>query len=405
MTLTAIWIIVVLVAIKINMSVRKISGSWTVDLQFNGKRHRKKSPINTRSGAKHYETTLRVKLAKGEDIKPKKIISLPTFKEFAWKWFEVYAKNNNKASEIKNKEIALRVHLVPFFGKTKIDKITNLQIEEYKSAQIELGTLVNKSINNQLTILCKCMRTAQEWLELEKLPRIKKLKVPPQKFDFLTPEESEQLLEHAEGIWYRLLLLALKTGMRQGELLALTWQNINWETKLITVSQSMYNDEITSTKSNQIRHINMTSDVVDCLYPIRKKNSFIFSDEEDKHFSRWRINETLERICKKANLRRITCHVLRHSFASHLSMAGASIQSIQQLLGHSDIQTTMRYAHLNQSVLKSCINLLDPNHKNDKLGLYGVKSNKSFNEIIDSITISKPEFLTNNKQKQLPKEL
>ncbi len=389
------------------MSIRKMKKSWWIDFRFDHIRYRKRSPDNSKAGAQAYEALLRQKLARGESIDRIETLDtkLPDFKEFAWKWFEVYAKANNKRSEIKNKEIALRVHLVPFFGKTRIDKISGLQVEEYKAEKVKSKRLVNKTINNHLTIFAKCMLNAQEWLDLNKIPKIKKLVVPPQKFDFLTVEESKTLLEHSGGIWHDLFLVALKTGLRHGELLALSWEDINWKNNQITIRRSMYKDEITSTKSNRIRYIDMIDDVIRCLYPQRKQRGFIFRDEKDKYFTRWRIKDTLEQICRKANMRRITCHVLRHTFASHLAMAGATIQSIQQLLGHSDIQTTMRYAHLNQSALKSTIDLLasdsNKNNSGQPVGNQAIK----FDDILQSIAANHPNTLANHKQKQPQLEL
>ena len=67
----------------------------------------------------------------------------------------------------------------------------------------------------------------------------------------------------------------------------------------------------------------------------------------------------LWRACKKAGLRQIGWHALRHTFASHLVMRGASIKAVQELLGHSSIQMTMRYAHLAPEVARDAVNLLD----------------------------------------------
>jgi len=347
------------------MSVRKIRNTWWVDLHFGGARYRKKSPDNSKSGALLFESTLRHKLLIGEPIEKLKEEKKehPLFEEFAWHWFETYAKSNNKKSEISNKEIALRVHLVPFFGKTRIDKITNIQIEEFKAKKVKTK-IVNKTINNLLTILSKCLHTAKDWLEFDRIPQIQKLKVPPQRFDFLTIEESNLLLKHAEGIWRDVFLVLLKTGMRKGELLALTWENINWDRAQIVVSQSMWEREITSTKSDRIRYIDMTREVFSCLQERKKPRGFVFTNEQDNHFSMRRINDALEQTCKKAHLRKITVHTLRHTFASHLAMAGAPLQAIQGLLGHSDIQTTMRYAHLSKSIYKDTINLLEPKSVN-----------------------------------------
>ena len=67
----------------------------------------------------------------------------------------------------------------------------------------------------------------------------------------------------------------------------------------------------------------------------------------------------MERSCKKAGLRPVGWHVLRHSFASHLAMRGAPLKAIQELLGHATIQMTMRYAHLSPDVSREAVRLLD----------------------------------------------
>ena len=117
--------------------------------------------------------------------------------------------------------------------------------------------MCNKTINNHLTVLAKCLRTAQEWLDLERIPKIKKLKVPHQKFDYLTIEDSELLLGQAPMPWHDMILVALKTGMRKGELMGLHWEDINWERRIIAVKRSMYRGQLMSTKSNKIRYIPM----------------------------------------------------------------------------------------------------------------------------------------------------
>ena len=384
------------------MAVRHFKKSWWVDFRHNEIRYRKKSPDNTRAGAKAYEALLRRKLVNGENINRMEI-TYPTFEEFAWRWFETYVKNNNKPSEIRTKEIALRVHLIPYFGKTKINEISNYQIEGYKAKQ-DRSRLCNKSINNHLTVLAKCLRTAQEWLELEKIPMIKKLKVPAYKFDYLTKEDSELLLNQAHMPWRDIILVALKTGMRKGELMALHWEDINWETRIIAVKRSMYRGELTSTKSNKIRYIPMIPEVYKCLYSRKTQKGFVFADEQGGPFNRWRFDDTLYRICRQAGLRKITWHVLRHTFASQLAMAGASIPSVQGLLGHSDIATTMRYAHLSSSALTEAISLLDE-YKNENFGHQVGTRQEKFMKIVESVALHHPEIFSKIKQKQKPELL
>lgn len=123
------------------MSIRKIRNSWWVDFRFDGKRYRRKSPDNTRSGASIYESTLKQKLARGESIDKNNINELEKekpFRDFAWEWYESYAKNNNKFSEVLSKQSILKAHLVPHFGRTRINSISALQIEKYKTKKLKV---------------------------------------------------------------------------------------------------------------------------------------------------------------------------------------------------------------------------------------------------------------------------
>ena len=345
------------------MSVRKIKSSWWVDFRFNHIRYRKRSPENSKAGAQAYEARLRNQLAKGESLEFKvEKKKIPTFKEFSEKWFEVYVKNNNKPSEILNKKIILKAHLVPFFEKSYLSEIKNFNIEEYKSLKIKKG-LKNKTINNHLAVLSKCFSIAKEWEVIDKIPVIKHLKVPPQKFDYLTVEESKTILNLANGWLKELILLALRTGLRFGELVALDWSDVNFEQKMLTVRRASVKGIMGSTKSNKIRYIPIAQDLFKTLNKRKKNKGFIFSNPDYRPFSHQKCYKALKALCRRNGFRKFTWHTLRHSFASHLAQNGISIQAIQKLLGHSDIVTTMRYAHLSPSTLQGAIDTL-----NDKIG-------------------------------------
>jgi len=372
-----------------------------VDIRYNHKRYRKKSPDNTRKGALAYETLCRGKLSRGESLseeKPKQKVR-PTFTEFAWEWFEIYVKNNNKPSEIRGKRYVLGTHLVPFFGKSRIDKIPGIDIERYKAKKIKKG-LTNKTINNHLTVLSKCLRTAEEWLELEGLPKIKKLKVPPQKFDFLSQEESRLLLKNAEGVWHDMILTALKTGLRLGELRGLKWGDIDLKKRTLTVRRSAYrHDCFVSPKSNKERTVPFSTELHSTLAGREHETGFVFSVKPGVHLKNMDCYRKLRKACAKSGIRRIGWHVLRHSFASHLIEVGAHLKAVQELLGHSNIQTTMRYAHLSPSALSDAVELLDSS-KQDNFGQYMVSSEKKFTEILNSVRPQEANFLPNLKQKQ-----
>jgi integrase len=338
------------------MSVRKIRASWWIDFRFNNTRYRKKSPVNSKQGAKDYEALLRQKLARGESIEEERSEKKQLFSEFAWYWFEVYAKTNNKHSEILNKEGILRVHLVPFFGKTKLDCISNQLVEKYKREK-QKTRLCNKSINNHLTVLRKCLETALEWQILDNTPRVKLLKTPPSKFDYLNESECKLLLDNSSGNLHDMILMALNTGLRFGELIALTWKDIDFEKKLLTINKAIAKGVLGSTKSNKNRYIPLTDSVIEMLRQKNKNNDLVFY-ENGSFLVQAKYVKQLHSLCRKLKFRRIGWHVLRHTFASHLAQKGISLKAIQELLGHSDIKTTMRYTHLSPRELRQAVDVL-----------------------------------------------
>jgi integrase len=377
------------------MGVRKIKDKWVVDFRINGTRKRIQAPVNSKQGAKLYEASILNKIREGFNPFKEKSEdkSTTTFKEFTWEWFEIYVKNNNKPSEIRTKRIILNAHLVPFFGNLRLDEISTFHIEKYKAKKISSG-LSNKSINNHLVILSKCLRTAEDWDRLEKLPKIKMLKTPPPEVDYLNKKECEVLLNKASGIWYEMILVVLRTGLRFGELKALVWSDINWESRMLTVKRSIHRNIITTTKSNKQRHIPLTQDLYNVLLPRRQKTGYIFIDKYGKPLKDTVIQYALYSVCRKAGLRKITWHKLRHTFASRLTEKGASMRAIQKLLGHADIQTTMKYAHLAPSELRKTVELLE----NEKSGHQMGTDPKKFEEILAAITAEKAHIYAKNNK-------
>jgi len=344
------------------MAARQIRETWWVDFQFAGKRYRKRSPENTRRGASAYELTLRQCLARGEDIDRSLKRKSQTFAEFSAVWLEDYVKPNNKFSEQLAKKYVLASSLVPFFGERQIDQITSHDIERYKSQQAQQG-FSNKTVMNRLTILNKCLVTAYEWLGLPgAAPKIKWPRWSLPEIDYLSPAECEQLLYHAEGVIREMILMALRTGMRQGELRGLQWSSIDWLTQTVAVRHSRddYRRMLVSTKNGRTRHIPLDADLYANLCGSRRATGYVFNASDGQPFNNDRLNDAMGRVCKRAGLRRIGWHTLRHTFASHLAMRGVPLPAIKELMGHSSITTTMRYAHLAPSTLRAAIEMLNP---------------------------------------------
>lgn len=343
------------------MSARKLGKAWWVDFRHNFQRYRKKSPDNTRMGAQAYEATLRAALARGENVDAsEKEHATPTrFAKFAARWLGTYVRANNKPSEAKTKELMLRLHLVPAFGTLMLSEVTTARIEAFKQAQLARG-LHPKTVNNHLVALLKCLRCAFEWGELERLPVSRTLKAPPPPFRSLDRAEQTRLLEAAksEPFWRPMVLVALQTGMRVGELLGLEWQDIDWGRGFITVQRSFVYGVLGTPKNNRVRHIPLTPDALAVLHPLRQPDGPVFRRPDGRRLGATTSGRALSRMAKRVGLEPFGWHTLRHTYATSLAMTGTPLRVVQVLLGHASIVMTERYAHVSPEAMRTAVDAL-----------------------------------------------
>jgi integrase len=342
------------------MAVYKRGKNYWIAFCFNNHRYRKRSPDNSYKGALAYEALIRQKLARGQPLEEAKPEKKHKFKEISLQWLNTYVKNNNKPSEIQIKEYVLRANLIPYFGVKYVDEINNYDIEQYKSFLLRKKKLSPKSINNYLSILNRCLKSAVEWGIIKDLPKIKLLKVPLQKYDYLTETETEIILQQATGMWHDIILLAVRTGLRFGELIALQWEDINLREGILTVNRNIVRGIVGSPKNNKSRTVPLTPSVINMLRKMTKEGKYLFHDSDGIPLKYNFCLRKLHVISQLAGLRKISWHKLRHSFASHLASRGNSIVAIKELMGHSEVKTTMRYAHVNLPVLQNAIGTLEP---------------------------------------------
>lgn len=335
----------------------KARSAWLVDVVFEHadgrvQRVKKFSPVNTRRGAEEYERQVRDSLLKG------RAGAVPTLSDFAPK-FLTHAETNNKPSSVAAKRMILREHLEPTFGRLTLDRIDAYAIERFKATQLK-SDLAPKTVNNQLTVLRKLLALAAEWRVLPHVPPVKWLRVPKPEFDFLSFEEAERLMPCARPEWRSMLTLALNTGLRQGEILALRWDCVDLVAGRLMVKRNVWKGIEGTPKGGKAREIPLNASATAALQKARHlRGPYVFCNEAGQRFTPDECKHPLARACRRAGLRAIGWHVLRHTFASHLVMRGVPLKAVQELMGHAAIEMTMRYAHLSPDVRKDAVAALD----------------------------------------------
>jgi integrase len=348
---------------------------WTTDftvplLGGERKRFREVPKVQTRRGAETYERQRIAEVLSGrtkEDRQEEQMkaeatkAACPSVASFAKTFIETYAVPNNKPSEVHSKRMILDLHLVPALGRLQLDKVGPGEIERYKAEKLR-EELSPKTVNNHLIVLRRMLAVAEEWGLTDRIPRVRWLKVPDSEFDFLTFEVANQLLATAEGEWRAMILVAAKVGLRQGEILALRWKDVDLAAGKVIVRHSVWAGIVGTTKGWRAREIDLSPDTVVAFKAHRHlRGELVFCNGDGGMLTKNQCRRPLYEACKRAGLRQIGWHVLRHTFASHLVMRGAPIKVVQELLGHRDITTTMRYAHLSQESRRDAVALLDTN--------------------------------------------
>lgn len=159
---------------------------------------------------------------------------------------------------------------------------------------------------------------------------------------------------------YSLLVVALNTGMRIGELTGLCWDRVNFETSMIEVSRAMTRRGLKeSTKTNLVRYIPMNPEVKEVLWNLIRRQRcprYVFVDRRGQPFNPDHFSlRHLQAALKRAGVRSISFHILRHTYASTFVMNGGNIYDLQKILGHTKVEMTMVYAHLSPQHLSGIV--------------------------------------------------
>jgi integrase len=349
-----------------SVTVRRYKGSgWEADIRFrlpSGKRHRERSkaPVNSKSAAQRWgEERERHLLTHGLPQKQKEV---PTLREFGPRWIDGHARaNQQKPAGIAHKETILRVHLEPQLGHKRLDEITTFDVQQLKK---ELSRRQPKTVNNVLTVLGTLLKKAVEWGVIDQMPcTVRLLKVAPGSFDFYDFDEFQRLVAAAKAIDSTTLLIVLlagEAGLRAGEMRALQWTDVDLVKGQLRIERNEWQGHVTTTKGNRLRYVPMTSRLREALRAHRHlRGARVLYRDEGGVLTESALREAIARAMRRANLRGTGPHILRHTFCSHLAMRGAAPKAIQELAGHRDLATTMRYMHLTPAAKDSAIRLLD----------------------------------------------
>lgn len=241
-------------------------------------------------------------------------------------------------------------HLIPAFGKLPVEDVTTVSIERW-IATIDGSP---RTRNKLLILLHGVLKRARKVYGLPSNAAAEVEKFPQRRsgdIDVFSPEEVRALVRAAESEQdAAIFLTAAFTGLRQGELLALRWRDVDFAGSVLRVRASYGLGHVTLPKSGKVRSVPLAPDVAEVL--ARLGNREWFTDEDDLvfvgvlggHIDSGALRRRYKSALERAGLRQLRFHDLRHTFGTRM-IAKADIRRVQEWMGHADIQTTMRYLH------------------------------------------------------------
>lgn len=311
------------------MGIFQKNGQYFIDYYYQGKRVREKAGTNKRDAEN------RLAIRKAEILQGRYHIkqrSKMTFAEFSEIYME-YAKANKRSWLRDHTSLT---HLVPEFGTKKLDEITSRSIEEYKIKRLE--KVKPATVNRELVLLKHQFNLAISWGNAATNPMkgVRLLREANIQERILTKDEIARLLSVCSDYFRPIVLTALHTGMRKMEILTLKWEQVDLDNRVITILFS---------KSGRIRKIPINAVLFEVLRGLKEKatSEYVFICRRTKLPPGEIRTAWLTAIRKSSIICRF--HDLRHTFASHLVASGVDIVTVKELLGHSEIKMTMRYAH------------------------------------------------------------
>lgn len=284
-------------------------------------------------------------------------------------WLESYQKEHIKARTYSRYQGLIAMHIVPTLGKRNISELGRREIQEFLTQQKKDGNIRNgeklsaTSTNMMLSVLNLAFEYAcdMEYIEENPCVRVRRTKAETKKVEAFTVEEQRAIeSEIARSDDRRLhgIILCLYTGLRIGELLGLTWDDVDLDRGVINITKTVYREKNESgvwqlcvdtpkTKASD-RVIPLPEYITNMLRQDYEnaKTPYVVENKKGERMSIRSYQYIFEKLTERAGVRKLNFHALRHTFATRAIECGMDIKTVADIMGHQNASITLnRYAH------------------------------------------------------------
>lgn len=356
------------------MGYRKRGDRWLVTVELGrderGVRRRKHLTCTSEEEAKREDAVLTAAVLTGTYVED----SGETMAEFLEEWLR-HAGRGKERRTVDAYAYAVNGHLVPYFKQLRLSQLRPLHVERFMTAQAQKG-LAQATVDKQFWVLHKALDRAVAWGRLQRNPADGVEKPGQQESDARSFDVAEQaaLLGRCAGNWlYGPVLLALATGMRRGEVAALAWRDVDLAAGVVRVRSSVVESsgEVkigrpkTAASSRSVRipptvceHLADHREKLRLLRAIStwKDHGLVFPNDRGGVKRPSVITGQFHRVCSYCGITDGTFHMLRHTFATEMLVAGVPVKVVSEMLGHASVAVTLRiYAHVLETMQEAAV--------------------------------------------------
>jgi integrase len=321
---------------------------YYIDYRLNGKRYRESTNTTKRREAELVLDRFKQKAKETKRPEIKDTVKEYKFAELA----QEYLKWTERQRAHKTKKIWVK-QLVEVFGNFDVTNLNPRVIEQWQSVRLKYN---KPSTVNRLTGCLKHMiNKGLQWdmaseKALKLVRMVKPLEENNRRLRFLTIEECQTLIDCCARHLKPIVTVALHTGMRRGEILGLKWKQVDLNHGFILLDTS---------KNGERKEIPIDDTLQEMFseMPHSIESIYVFTDRDGNPYKS--VKRSFSTALRKAGIHDFRFHDCRHTFASHLVMAGVDLVSVKDLLGHKSLTMTLRYAHLAAGHKRKAVNTLD----------------------------------------------